>query len=78
MDVALQYIVDKFEHALLAMGEKANVKSVEAKSSKQNHKGGQLNCSYCAGDNRAVDCTNYKTVMQGKITSLLNIYASVV
>ena len=40
MGVALQYIVDKFEHASLAMGEKTNVKSVEAKSSQQKHRSG--------------------------------------
>ena len=40
MDVALQYMIDKLEHASLAMGEKTNVKSVEAKSSHQKHKGG--------------------------------------
>ena len=62
MDVALQCVLDKFEHASLALGEKTNVKSVEAKSSNQKHKGGQLSCSYCAGDHRAVDCTKYKTI----------------
>ena len=31
-DVALQYIVDKFEHATLVMGVRTSVKSVEVKS----------------------------------------------
>ena len=62
MDVALQYIVDKFEHATLAMREKTNVKSVEAKSSQQKQKGGQLTCAYCAGNHKAIDCTKYKTI----------------
>ena len=61
MDIALKYMVDKFEHVSLAMGEKTNVKSVEAKSAHQKHKGGQLTCSYCSGDHKAVDCTKYKT-----------------
>ena len=62
MDVASQHIADKFEHATLVMGDKNNVKSVEAKSSKQTEKGGQSTCAYCAGDHRAVDCNKYKTL----------------
>ena len=62
MDVALQYMIDKLEHASLAMGEKTNVKTIEAKSSHQQHKGGQLTCSYCSSDHKAVDCTKYKTI----------------
>ena len=62
MDIALQYIVDKFEHASIAMGEKITVKTVEAKSSQQKQKGGQLTCAYCAGNHKAVDCTKHKTI----------------
>ena len=62
MDVATQYIVDKFKHATLAMGEKTNVKSVEVKSSQQKQKGGQLTFAYCAGNHKAIDCTKYKTI----------------
>ena len=62
MNIALQYVADKFEHASLAMGKKTNVKSVEAKSSHQKQKSGQLTCSYCSSDHKAVDCTKYKTI----------------
>ena len=62
MDVTLQYMIDKLEHASLAMGKKTNVKFVEAKSSHQKHKGGQLTCSYCSSNHEAVDCTKYKTI----------------
>ena len=38
MDVALQCIEEKFEHANLVMGERTNVKSVEAKRNIRNRK----------------------------------------
>ena len=62
MDVALQYTINKLEQASLALVDKTNVISVEAKSSCQKHKGGQYSCSYCSGDHKAVDCAKYKTV----------------
>ena len=61
MDVALQYVVDKFEHATLVMGERTSIKSVEAKS-QQKQKGGQPTCAYCAGNHKAVECSKYKTI----------------
>ena len=77
MDVALQYIVDKFVHATLAMGEKTNIKSEEAKSSQQKQKDGQLTCAHCAGNHKAIDCTKTKRSMLEKIVSLFTISASI-
>ena len=63
MDVALNYMANKFEHAVLALGEKTNVKSVEAKTQQnQKAKSGKFNCNYCKGDHRASDCTKYETL----------------
>ena len=62
MDVALQYMINKLEHASLALVSQTNVKSVEAKSSYQKRKGGQYSCSYCSGDYKAIGCTKYKTI----------------
>ena len=61
MDVALQYIIDKFEHATLVMGECTNVKSIEAKSQQQKQNGGQPTSAYCTGNHKAINCTKYKT-----------------
>ena len=66
MDVALQYMINKLEHASLALVDKTNVKSVEAKSSHQKHKGGQHNCSSCSSNHKAADCTKYKTISARK------------
>ena len=66
MDVALQYMINKLEQASLALVDKTNVKSVEAKSSHQKHKCGQHNCSYCLGNHKAVDCTKYKIINERK------------
>ena len=62
MEAGLLYMINKLEQAALALGDKTYVKSVEAKSSHQKHKGGQHGCSYCSGDHKAVDCTVYKTI----------------
>ena len=62
MDVALQYIIDKFKHAILVMGERTSVKSVEAKSQQLKQKGGQPTCAYCTGNHKALDCRKYKTI----------------
>ena len=62
MDAALQYMVDKFEHANLVMGEKTNVKSLEAKAQYQKQKGNQSTFAYCSGTHKAVDCNKYKTI----------------
>ena len=62
MDVVLQYMNNKLEHASFALVDKTNVKSVEAKSSHQKHKGGQHNCSYCSGDHKTADCIKYETI----------------
>ena len=77
MDVALQYIVDKFEHATLVMGKRTNVKSVAAKSSQQKQKGGQSTCAYCEGDHRAVNCNKYKTLNTRRDLSFHSISVSV-
>ena len=63
MDVTLNYMANKFEHAVLVMGVKTNIKSVEAKT-QQNQKARncQFNCSYCKGDHGASDCTKYETL----------------
>ena len=62
MDAALQYMVDKFKHANLIMGEKTSVESVEAKTQHQKQKGNQSSCTYCSGTYKAVDCNKYKTI----------------
>ena len=62
MDAALQYMIDKFEHASLVMGEKTSAKSVEAKTQHQKQKGNQSSNAYCSGTHRAVDCSKYKTI----------------
>ena len=63
MDAALQYMVNKFKHANLIMGEKTNVKLVEAKAQHQKQKGSQSSYAYCSGTHKAIDCNNYKTVI---------------
>ena len=78
MDVASQYIVDKFEHATLVMEECTNVRSIEAKSQQQKQKGGQPTYAYCAGNHKVVDCSKYKSSMLKKIASLLSISALIV
>ena len=62
MDVALEYIVDKFEHANLVMAEKANVRSVEAKTQHQKRKGSQRACANCSGNHKAVECSKLKAI----------------
>ena len=66
MHVALQYIVDKIEHAHLVMRECTNVKSVGAKSQQHNQKDGQSACAYCSSDHKAIDCAKYKTINASK------------
>ena len=63
MSVALQFIIDKFEHSQAARGDQTNVKSVEAKSQNQKQKDhSSPSCAYCSGAHKAAECTKYKAL----------------
>ena len=72
MEMGIQHIIDKLEQAVLALGEKANIKQVGVNSQPTNHQAKQSNqkvnqrCSYCSGDHYSHECTKYKTVNSRK------------
>ena len=68
METGIQHIIDKLEQAILALGEKTNVKKVGVSSQQPNQQTKQSNqktnqqCSYCSGSHFSHKCTKYKTV----------------
>ena len=66
MDSTLQYMIGKMEHGCLIMGDKDNVNTVGANSHSQSSQGGNFKCPYCAGNHKAVDCNNYKSIQARK------------
>ena len=66
MDSTLPYIIGKFEHAYLIMGDKTNVKVVGTHSHSHSSQGGNFKCSFRSGDHKSVDCNKYKSVQARK------------
>ena len=61
METGIQHIIDKLEQAMLALGEKANVKQPNQQTKQSNQKTNQQ-CWYCSGGHFSYECTKYKTV----------------
>ena len=66
MDSTLQYIIGKLEHAHLIMGDKTIVKVVGTNSHSHSSQGSNFKCSFCAGEHKSVECSNYKTIQARK------------